>query len=164
VYAYVRYRVHDLQDAEDIIADVFCRAIRTLQRFEWRNANSFAAWLFRIAHNLVIDHFRQRKRAGLSLAPADSLLELADQSPLPEDVLARQEVFQQMRVLIATLSPRRQEIVTLRFYGGLRNCEIARVLGLDERTVAAHLCRALQDLERKFVALTQPELVAEAVT
>lgn len=164
VHAYVRYRVYDLQDAQDIIADVFFKAIRNLKRFKWRNTSSFAAWLFRIAHNLVMDHFRQRKRAGLSLEPEDSLVGLADQAPLPEDALAQQEAFQQMRALIATLSPRRQEVVTLRFYGGLRNCEIACVLGLDERTVAAHLCRALQDLERRYAAPTQPELVAEAAT
>jgi DNA-directed RNA polymerase specialized sigma24 family protein len=61
------------------------------------------------------------------------------------------------------LSPRRQEVVTLRFYGGLRNREIARVLGLDERTVAAHLCRAIQDLEGMCAAQTRTGLVTEAV-
>ena len=164
VYAYVRYRVYDLEDAEDIIADVFFKAIRNLKRFKWRNTHSFAAWLFRIAHNLVMDHCRQRKRVGSSLKPEDSLVQVVDQAPLPEDALAQQEAFQQMRALIATLSSRRQEVVTLRFYGGLRNCEIARVLGLSERTVAAHLCRALQDLERKYPAPKKSELVTEAAT
>jgi RNA polymerase sigma-70 factor (ECF subfamily) len=164
VHAYVRYRVYDPQDAQDIIADVFFRAIRHLKRFRWRNTNSFAAWLFRIAHNLVIDYRRQRKPAGLPLEPEDNLVGLVDQAPLPEDVLAQQEAFRQIRALIATLSPRRQEVITLRFYGGLRNYEIARVLGLDERTVAAHLCRALQDLERRYAAPAQPELATEAAT
>jgi RNA polymerase sigma factor (sigma-70 family) len=164
VHAYVRYRVYDLQDAQDIIADVFFRAIRNLKRFRWRNTNSFAAWLFRITHNLVMDYGRQHRRVGFSLAPEDGLVEAVDQAPLPEDALAQQEAFQQMRALIATLSPRRQEVVTLRFYGGLRNREIARVLGLRERTVAAHLCRALQDLERKYPAPTKSELVTEAAT
>jgi RNA polymerase sigma factor (sigma-70 family) len=109
-----------------------------------------------------MDYCRHRRRAGLSLEPDDSLVEVADQAPLPEDVLAQQEAFQRMRALIATLSPRRQEVITLRFYGDLRNCEIARVLGLRERTVAAHLCRALQDLERKYPAPTKSELVTEA--
>jgi RNA polymerase sigma-70 factor (ECF subfamily) len=164
VYAYVCHRVYDRQDAEDIIADVFFRAIQNLKRFKWRSSHSFAAWLFRIAHNLVMDYFRQRRRAGPSLESDDSQVEVVDQAPLPEDALAQQEVFQQMRALIATLSPRRQEVITLRFYGGLRNCEIARVLGLRERTVAAHLCRALQDLERKYAAPTKSELVTEAAT
>ena len=162
VHAYVFYRVYEPQDAEDIIADVFVRAIRNLKRFQWRHAHSFAAWLFRIAHNLVVDYARQRKRVGLPLETEGSQMEWADPAPLPEDALAQQEAFQHMRALIATLSPRRQEVIALRFYAGLRNSEIARVLGLDERTVAAHLCRALQDLEHKYAAPAEPERVTEA--
>jgi RNA polymerase sigma-70 factor (ECF subfamily) len=163
VYAYVCYRVYDPQDAEDVIADVFVRAIQNLKRFRWRNTNSFAAWLFRIAHNRVVDYGRQRRRAGLPLETGDSQVEWADPAPSPEDALAQQETFQHMRAMISTLSPRRQEVITLRFYAGLRNREIARVLGLDERTVAAHLCRALQDLQ-KHAAPTQPERATEAAT
>jgi RNA polymerase sigma-70 factor (ECF subfamily) len=162
VHAYVCYRVYDPQDAEDVIADVFLRAIQNLQRFKWRHTNSFAAWLFRIAHNLVVDYGRQRKRAGLSLEPEASMVKVADPSPLPEDILAQQEAFQHMRALIATLSSRRQEVITLRFYAGLRNHEIARVLGLGERTVAAHLCRALQDLQDRCAAPAQPQRATEA--
>jgi RNA polymerase sigma-70 factor (ECF subfamily) len=164
VHAYVCYRVYDPQDAEDIISDVFLKAIRHLRRFKLRSNHSFAAWLFRIAHNRVADYGRQRKRVGLVLEIEEGLVELADPAPLPEDALAQQEAFEQMRALIATLSPRRQEVITLRFYGGLRNYEIARVLGLSERTVAAHLCRALQDLERSYTAPTQAKLAREAAT
>jgi RNA polymerase sigma-70 factor (ECF subfamily) len=164
VHAYVCYRVYDPQDAEDIIADVFLKAIRHLRRFKVRNRHSFAAWLFRIARNRVADYGRQRQRAGIVLEIGDRLAGLADQAPLPEDALAQREAFEQTRALIATLSPRRQEVITLRFYGGLRNYEIARVLGLDERTVAAHLCRAMRDLERRYTAPAQAELVREAAT
>jgi RNA polymerase sigma-70 factor (ECF subfamily) len=164
VYAYVCYRVYDPQDVEDIVADVFLKAIRHLRRFKARHNGSFAAWLFRIAHNQVVDYARQRKRAGPRLDLAESMVEWADQGPLPEDVLAQREAYEQMRALIATLSPRRQEVVTLRFYGGLRNNEIARVLGLNERTVAAHLCRALQDLEQSYTVPAEAELVTEAAT
>jgi RNA polymerase sigma-70 factor (ECF subfamily) len=163
VHAYVCYRVYDSQDAEDVIAEVFFKAIRNLKRFKWRHDNSFAAWLFRIARNQVTDYGR-RKRTELVLDPESNLVGLVDQAPSLQDVLVEQEAFQQMRALIATLSPRRQEVITLRFYGGLRNREIARVLGLNERTVAAHLCRALQDLEDRYAALTQPEWAMEAVT
>jgi RNA polymerase sigma-70 factor (ECF subfamily) len=164
VHAYVSYRVYDSQDAEDIIAEVFTRAIQNLKRFRWRGAHSLAAWLFRIAHNLVIDYSRERRRAGLSQEQGDSLGALADQAPCPEDVLAQREAFQQMCALITALSPRRQEVITLKFYGGLRNRDIARLLGLSERTVASHLCRALQDLERIWAAQARPELAAEGAT
>ncbi len=52
--------------------------------------------------------------------------------------------------MIETLSPRRQEVITLRFFGELRNQEIAEILSLDERTVASHLCRAIEDLQNKY--------------
>jgi RNA polymerase sigma-70 factor (ECF subfamily) len=162
VHSYVYYRVYDPQDAEDIIADVFLKAVRNLKRFKWRHNNSFAAWLFRIAHNQVRDYYRRRKRTMSSLESEDSLADLAAEAPLPEESVVQQETFRQVRARIASLSPRRQEVVTLRFYGGLRNREIAQVLGLAERTVAAHLCRALQDLKQRYAVQTQSEQMMEA--
>jgi RNA polymerase sigma factor (sigma-70 family) len=163
IHAYVCYRVHSLQDAEDVIADTFFRAIRELKRFKWRNAGSFAAWLFRIAHNRVVDHYRQYERAAVSSEPDENLVDLASRAPLPEEVLAQQETFRQMRGLIATLSPRRQEVITLRFFGGLRNNEIADVLGLDEHTVAAHLSRGLQDLRGRATHVRSDAMAETAV-
>jgi RNA polymerase sigma-70 factor (ECF subfamily) len=163
VHAYIRYRVSNSQDAEDIVSDVFFKAIRELGRFKWRGDGSFAGWLFRIAHNLIVDYFRKNKHAGQPSTSNDNLVALSGHSPLPEEIVTQQETFQQMRALIALLSPRRQEIITLRFFGGLRNLEIARILRLDERTVAAHLSRGLQDLRREYLSHTQSELMGDTV-
>ncbi len=161
IYAYVRYRVHSSQDTEDLIADIFFRAIRKLGRFKWRHKGSFAAWLFRIAHNLIVDYYRQHERVALSFESSDDLTELTDRTPLPETILTQQETFQQIRALIATLSPRRQEIITLKFFGGLRNREIANILELDERTIAAHLSRGLRDLQHRYAAQHQSDAIIE---
>ena len=152
VYAYVRYRVAGQQDAEDIVAGVFLRVVEALRggRFEWRHSGSFAAWLFRIAHNAVADHHRHAPPAAS--VPLDDLPGLMSDSPPPGDDLLRREQSAELQRLVAALSPRRQEVVTLKFYGGLRNSEIATVLGLDERSVASHLCRALDDLHRSYLA------------
>lgn len=154
IHAYVRYRVHSQQDAEDVIAEVFFKAIRGLRRFKWRNRNSFTAWLFRIARNLVVDYYRQHQQVERELDPKE-------RAPSLEEVVTQQETFRRMRALITTLSPRRQEVITLRFFGGLRNKEIAGILGLDERTVAAHLSRGLQDLRDRYTAQTQSEVLEE---
>jgi RNA polymerase sigma-70 factor (ECF subfamily) len=161
IHAYIRYRVHGQQDAEDVIADVFFKAIRELRYFKWRNRNSFAAWLFRIAHNQVVDYYRQHKHVVLLFESDDYHTEPANHTPLPEVLLTQQETFQQIRTLIATLSPRRREIIILKFFGGLRNHEIANILELDERTVAAHLSRGLQDLRRRYTAQIQSETTVE---
>jgi RNA polymerase sigma-70 factor (ECF subfamily) len=153
VYAYVRYRVAGQQDAEDIVAGVFLRAVEALRggRFEWRHSGSFAAWLFRVAHNAVADHHRHV--TPTSSVPLDDLPGLeSDSPPPPGDDLLRREQTAELQRLVAALPPRRQEVVTLKFYGGLRNSEIAAVLGLDERSVASHLCRALDDLHRLYLA------------
>lgn len=148
VYAYVAYRVGRAADAEDLTADIFLKVMEGLPHFEDRGEGAFAAWLFRIAHNAVSQFYRQQHvTVDVSL---DELPDIQSDSPTPEAAFQRQEQFQRLRQRIANLSPRRQEIVTLRFFGELRNSEIAVVLNLDERTVAAHLCRAIEDLQRQY--------------
>jgi RNA polymerase sigma-70 factor (ECF subfamily) len=150
LYAYVSYRVGRVQDAEDLVAETFLKVVEGIERFEWRHEGSFAAWLFRIAHNLISNFYRQGQRREEPL-PLEDLPDLQASALLPEDVVLQKEKFAYLRWLIGTLSPRRQEVVTLKFFGGLRNQEIAQVLGLDERTVASHLCRGLEDLHRRYV-------------
>lgn len=177
IHAYVRYRVHGQQDAEDIISEVFLKAMRRLQSFKWRHENSFAAWLFRIAHNRIVDYYRRRgqveiveiERDRIALSTGASTPDngstgaatLMSRSLRPEEALTQQETFGQMRSLIETLSPRRREVITLRFFGGLRNKEIADILELDERTVASHLSRGLRDLRDRYAAQTPLQIVEE---
>jgi RNA polymerase sigma-70 factor (ECF subfamily) len=150
VYAYVNYRVNRAQDAEDLASSVFLKVVERLDKFEWRGQGSFAAWLFKIAHDLVVDHYRQYSNDPQDIGTG----ELADTTPaalLPVDQMVQKVEFTHLKHLISQLSPRRQEIVTLKFYGGLRNVEIAQVLGLDEHTIASHLCRALNDLHQMYI-------------
>ena len=152
VYAYVAYRVGSRQDAEDVVSETFLRVAKDLRRFRYRGQGSFAAWLFRIVNNLVADQGRKRKRAG-PFVPLEAAGELVDTAELPGDDLERQQEFEELRALVATLPPQRQKVVLLRFFGELRNREIAKVLGLDERTVASHLSRGIQELHHKYMSL-----------
>lgn len=145
VYAYVAYRVGRADDAEDIVSEVFMRVIAKLHRFEHRGQGSFSAWLFRIASNEV-NRFYNRNRHGSDNVPLDVIPEIESDNLPVELMVQKKEQFIYLRQLIEQLSPRRQEIVQLKFFGELRNIEIADTLGLDERTVAAHLSRALNDL------------------
>ena len=156
VYAYVSYRVGRVSDTEDLVSDIFLRVVERLDSFEWRGAGSFAAWLFRIAHNRVGDYYRQSQRDNQQVT-WDELPEIENNSPLPSEAILQKERFAHLRQLIASLSPRRQEIITLKFFGGLRNQEIATLLNLDERTVASHLSRGLVDLQRCYLATTKKE-------
>jgi RNA polymerase sigma-70 factor (ECF subfamily) len=155
VYAYVAYRVGKALEAEDITSDVFLKVIEKLSEFEWRGEGSFAAWIFRIAHDRVIDFHRQDLwvEAVLSI---DELPDLRANELLPAEIILQKEKFVYLQRLIANLSPRRREIITLKFFGGLRNKEIAKVLGLDERTVASHLCRGLEHLHQEYIKSYNP--------
>lgn len=149
VYAYVAYRVPHTQDVEDLVSESFFRAIRGQPQFEPQHEGAFAAWLFRIAHNLVVDFYRRGATQATPLS-LDQLPELHSANPTPEDLVSQEELFVRLRRLIAQLPARRQEIITLKFFGQLRNQAIADILGLDERTVASHLCRGLRDLHQYF--------------
>lgn len=146
MFAYVSYRVGAKQEAEDITATIFMKVIQSLGGFKYRGEGSFAAWVFRIAHNEVLQ-FRRSRREVISL---EDLPDIESAGLLPDEVFDRKEQFMRLRAALSKLPPRRQEIITLRFFGGLRNQEIAAVLALDERTVASHLCRGLEDLKRNM--------------
>ncbi len=149
VYAYVAARVDDHKDAEDIVSDVFLSLVQCFGQFHHQRDASFAAWVFTIARNAVYDYYRREHRHPAA-APLDALQQEYT-SDVPLDMLiAQQETAREVRRLISGLPERRREIITLRFFGGLRNREIAVVLGLDERTIASHLSRGLKDLYQRF--------------
>jgi RNA polymerase sigma-70 factor (ECF subfamily) len=146
VRAYVAYRVGHLQDTEDITSDVFVRVVEKIDTFDYRGAGLFAAWLFRVTYNQIQQYYRgQSKEVSLHEIPDIQSYDL-----LVDETLSQKEKFIRLYEMIRTLSPRRQEIIALRFFAELRNSEIATVLQLDERTVARHLCRGLEDLRQKY--------------
>jgi RNA polymerase sigma-70 factor, ECF subfamily len=148
VFAYVAYRVSTRQDAEDLTSEIFVKIVDSIERFEWRGEGSFAAWVFRISYTTLTEFYRANERQ--TTIQLDELPEIASADGQPDETFARKERFVWLQTLIAALSPRRREVLTLRFFGGLRNQDIAALLNLDERTVASHLCRALEDLQHKL--------------
>ncbi len=137
---YVRMRVEDEALAQDLTAEVFERAISRQQTL--RRPEAFGAWLFRIARNVVAGYYR-RRRPVVSL---DEAGDLVAPDPPPWDVVQRKEELAGMRAALATLSEREQEIIRLRFAGGLGNQEVAKVLRLRPGHVAVLLYRALRKL------------------
>lgn len=156
VFGYVALRVGRAADAEDITAATFMKVVRAIRQFEYRGSGSFAAWLFRIAQN-EITRFQCAQPPRSAHIPIDELPDLESDALLPDDALARKEELARLRRRIAALPPRQQEMVTLKFFGGLRNQEIAALLGLDKRTVSAHLSRALSTLRLQFQQEAQQE-------
>ena len=148
VFAYVAYRVGSKHDTEDLVSEIFLKVLKHIGSFEYRQAGSFRAWLFRIAHNQVNQFYRQDRKT--TLIPLDDIPTIADTTISIDKQVISKEQFQHLRQLIDTLSPRRQEIIRLRYFAMLRNQEIATLLGIHEKSVASHLSRAIADLQRLY--------------
>jgi RNA polymerase sigma factor (sigma-70 family) len=137
---YIRLRVDGEDLAQDLTAAVFERAIS--RQHTLRHPEAFGAWLFRIARTTVAGYYRRRRPT----VPLDLAEEQQAPDPSPAELLMqRQEIAQVLRAL-TWLSEREQEIIRLKFAGGLGNQEIARVLRLRPGHVAVILYRALRKL------------------
>jgi RNA polymerase sigma-70 factor (ECF subfamily) len=154
LYAYLSYRLNNQQDTEDLVAETFLKAVKGLPSFKWEHQHSFAAWLFRIAHNTLASFQRDRQhwQERVASVPLESAEDLpVPESQLPEEQLLRQEQIRLVRRMLESLAPRQQEVLKLKFFGELRNQEIAAVLELDERSVSAYLHRGLEELQRRYL-------------
>jgi RNA polymerase sigma factor (sigma-70 family) len=140
VYAYAAGLLQDRTAAEDVTATAFERAYRKRARFDPRRGSA-RAWLFGIARNAALDELRRRGRqATLAADPVDleglATAHHAEQSERRLVVMAALE----------TLDPRERELVALKFFAGLSNTEIARVLGVTESNAGTKLHRIVDKL------------------
>jgi len=143
IYRYIYYRVGDVNVAEDLTAEVFLRALEGLAGFTYRGV-PFSAWLYRIAHARVMDHFRQQARR--ELLPLDERLVATGKGP-QATVEARLDC-EELQSAIAQLTTDQQQVIILKFVEGLSNAEAARILGKTEGAVKALQHRALNSLQR----------------
>jgi RNA polymerase sigma factor (sigma-70 family) len=143
IYNYVYFRVRDRSTAEDLVSIIFLRALDRLDTFQ-EERGSFGVWLFRIAHNAVVDHYRSASRAAP--IPLDQAEPLAVVTPSVEQNLTRLFEVKALLAQISRLPEREQEIIGLKFGGGLTNRKIATLVGLTENHVAVILYRAIRRL------------------
>ena len=144
VFAYVYSRVGNVELAKDLTAEVFEKAY--VKGHSLREAAAYTTWLFMIAKNVVIGHYRRQKRENNGLSRVKESLWLRDRPQDPEqDTLHGEAVSILMRHL-RRLSDRDQELLALKFEGELSYTEISRVLGLSEVNVRVSIFRALKRL------------------
>jgi RNA polymerase sigma-70 factor, ECF subfamily len=139
VLRYCLYRLGDLAEAEDATSTVFVKALRGITGVHDDDA-SFRPWLFRIAHNEVVDHYKRRAlRPETALGAADDLI---DPSPSPEEAAMTVEALGRLRTLLGGLPPRERAVLELRL-ADLTTTEIAAVLGITEGSVWTAQSRGL---------------------
>ncbi len=132
IYRYVALRIGNKTEAEDMTQQVFLNALRSISSFRWKGV-PFSTWLFRIAHNLVVDYLRKgKKRATILL---DESLVSSDSNPQ----MAAEYRLDVEQIVSATkrLTAAQREVISLRFAGELSVAEVAKVMGKSQGAVKA---------------------------
>jgi RNA polymerase sigma factor (sigma-70 family) len=163
VYNYVCYRVGDESTAEDITAEIFERALTHLHTYR-SDRGAFSTWLFRIARNLVANHLRARGRRpevhSLESLPQLAVSQLIAGDVSPEQAAIEADQLGRVQVHMRKLPKRQQEVLALKFGGGLGNQELARAMRLKPNHVGVLLHRAVRALR---LALEEEEEEEEEV-
>lgn len=148
IYRYVLLRVKNQADAEDITQQVFLKALENIGSYRWRGM-PFASWLFRIAHNLVVDHWKKMSRQKVEAVAPEHIDELGVESSSDPAALTELNFdVKQLAVACEQLTDGQREIVSLRFAGGLSVAESAKVMGKSEGAVKVLQHAALVKLRR----------------
>jgi RNA polymerase sigma-70 factor, ECF subfamily len=150
IFEYISYRVGSRNIAEDLTSDVFLRMVRGMAQYK-DHGLPFRAWLFRIASNLIIDHYRTHKKG-----PDAPLLDnqpTADTDPL--DRVAKHEDQLRMRLAVKALSEEYQNLLILRFVENLPYADIAQIMNKSAEALRSMQYRALKALAEQFETFNQ---------
>lgn len=149
IYRYISLKTGNRFEAEDMTQQVFINALSSISSFRWRGL-PFSSWLFRIAHNLVVDYFRKKTRQ-----PVSSLNEsITASEDNPQKVIEQKMNIEQLELASKDLTPAQQEVIALRFAGELPIAQVARVMGRSEGAIKALQHSAIVAL-RKILNVVQ---------
>ena len=146
IYSYLHVSVGNRHDAEDLTTQTFLKMLEKIGSFRWQSA-PFSAWLFRIAHNLAMDHFRSRRR----WQPEEEVPEPPGEEEPSAELAAMQTIGREsMLKLIEHLSSEQQQVLTLKFVFNLPNAEVAAILDKTEGAIKSLQHRALVSLQKQI--------------
>jgi RNA polymerase sigma-70 factor (ECF subfamily) len=132
IYRYIVLKIGDRTEAEDMTQQVFLNALKSISSFKWKGM-PFSAWLFRIAHNQIVDHLRRKSRRAT--VPLDESLAAGDGDIV--QATERKVEIEQLSLATKKLTRAQQEVISLRFAGELSVAEAARVMGRSEGAIKA---------------------------
>ena len=143
IYRFIYYRVNTVEDAEDLTSEVCLRVIKSIHE----QKGSFYAWIFRIASNMITDHYRRRVVRSNVESVGESIEEMIDEGNKQNELLEQKELRQSLK----QLTEEQQEVVVLKFIEGYGTDEIANMLGKSSGAIRAIQFRALTSLRNNFI-------------
>jgi len=151
VYGYISMYIRDQALAEDIFQDTFLKVIQSLKAGRYQENGRFISWVMRIAHNLIIDHFRKEKQMNV-ISNDDYESDIFNSRKLceanVEDVIVKRQVIKDVRRLIQMLPEDQREVVILRHYTGLSFKEIADIANVSINTALGRMRYALINMRK----------------
>lgn len=159
IYSFIFSKVYNRDLTEDIFQDTFVKVIRTLKRGKYNEEGKFLPWVMRIAHNLVIDHFRKENR----MPKYEDNKELSIFSILPDNAMSKEssliqeQIYSDVRMLVEQLPADQHEVLTMRVYKEMSFKDISEQTGVSINTALGRMRYALINL-RKLVDKHQLQL------
>ena len=147
VTRYIYFRVSEGSDTEDLVSQVFLKAWENLDRYK-SGSSPFIAWLYTIARNLVIDHYRTKK----DILPLEEAIATPSDMEMPDEEAQMHFDLEAMRDSLQALSKDQQQVLILKYIAGLPNEEIAKIMGKQEGTVRGLQMRGLQTMAKHIKA------------
>lgn len=151
VFTHIYLIVREKELAEDIFQDTFIRAITCIKQGRYTESGKFLPWINRIAHNLIIDHFRRghyEKSLSNDASECDTLNDVALREHSVEDTLVNEQVLSDVVKLINYLPETQQQVVRMRFFEDLSFKEIAETTGVSINTALGRMRYALLNMRR----------------
>ncbi len=146
IYRYIVLKIGNKAEAEDMTQQVFLNSLKSIRSFKWKGV-SFSAWLFRIAHNLMVDYFR--KTSKLLTTPLPDTL--PDNSGNPQQITERQLDIEQLISAARGLTRAQHEVISLRFAAELSVAETSKIMGKSQGAIKALQHSAILALRKKLV-------------
>jgi len=146
IYRYIVLRIRNQTEAEDMTQQVFLNALKSISSFKWRGA-PFSAWLFRIAHNQVVDYVRKRAK-HVTVPLEETVIDAAPADDNPEQVAERNLDIERLLAATKQLTRAQEEVISLRFASGLSIAEVAGMMGKSENAIKALQHSAILALRR----------------
>jgi len=145
VYRYSLARLGNVQDAEDVVSEIFYKMLNGLPNYQWRKV-PFAAWLMRIAHNEVVSFTRRNGRRANDTELPDDILDRGNHND-PAESAERQLALEDLRKAVELLPEAQREVIILRFASGLSVADTAKALGKQENNVKVLQHKGMQRLQ-----------------
>ena len=153
IFNFINSKVNDRDKSEDIFQDTFIKVIRTLKNGSYNEEGKFLPWVMRIAHNLVIDHFRKNSRIPIieNKEEFDIFQFLSDTTPNAEVALVQEQVLKDIQNLVDELPEDQKEVLIMRLYRDMSFKEIAENTNVSINTALGRMRYAIINL-RKMIS------------